>query len=164
MFVAYVLLFMSSTRLTLARPGDGSAVIFPGETESLRVARKYPSNRPDVEKEAAKDADVDVDPIEYLSKFGYIEKVSPRIKGVSQLTHTSGEFHNAIEDFQEMAGIEVTGVLDKATHDMMLMPRCGFPDKRTAKMAAYRFDIVNKKISWSCIKFGKECSAMADWL
>ena len=75
MFVAYVVLFMSTTRLTLARPGDGSAVIFPGETESLRVARKYPSNRPDVvEKEAAKDADVDVDPIEYLSKFGYLEK------------------------------------------------------------------------------------------
>ena len=143
MLVIYVLIFISSARLSVARPGDGSAVVFPGETENLRVARKYPSNRPDVETEVAKDADVEVDPIEYLSKFGYLDKVSPRTKGISHLKHSSGELHDAIKDFQEVAGIEVTGELDEATHDMMMMPRCGFPDKMTAKMAEYRFDLLS---------------------
>ena len=144
MLVIYVLIFISSARVSAARPGDGSAVVFPGETENLRVARKYPSNRPDVETEVTKDTDVEVDPIEYLSKFGYVgDKVSPRNKGISHLKHSSGELHDAIKDFQEMAGIEVTGELDEATHDMMAMPRCGFPDKTAAKMAEYRFDLLS---------------------
>ena len=144
MLVIYVLIFISSARLSVARPGDGSAVVFPGETENLRVARNYPSNRPDVETEVTKDTDVEVDPIEYLSKFGYFgDKVSPRNKGISHLKHSSGELHDAIKDFQEMAGIEVTGELDEATHDMMAMPRCGFPDKTAAKMAEYRFDLLS---------------------
>ena len=144
MLVIYVLIFISSVRVSVARPGDGSAVVFPGETENLRVARKYPSKRPDVETEVTKDTDVEVDPIEYLSKFGYFgDKVSPRNKGISHLKHSSGELHDAIKDFQEMAGIEVTGELDEATHDMMAMPRCGFPDKTAAKMAEYRFALLS---------------------
>ena len=147
MLVIYVLIFISSARVSVGRPGDGSAVVFPGETENLRVARNYPSNRPDVETEVTKDTDVEVDPIEYLSRFGYLEMVSPKLNlgnpGISHLKHSSGEVHNAIRDFQEMAGIEVTGELDEATHDMMAMPRCGFPDKTAAKMAEYRFDLLS---------------------
>ena len=149
MLVTYLLLFISSARLSVARPGagDGSTIVFPGETENLRVARKYPSNRSDVETEVTKDAEADadaeVDPLEYLSKFGYLDQVSPRNPGISHLRHSFGEVHNAIKDFQEMAGIEVTGELDKATHDMMVMPRCGFPDKTAAKMAEYRFDLLS---------------------
>ena len=142
MLIIHLLVFISSARISVARPRDESAVIFPGESENLRVARKYPSNKPDVnvETEPTKGTDVDVDPIEYLSKFGYLDDVSPRNKDISHLKHTSGELQNAIKNFQVMAGIEVTGELDNATHDMMLMPRCGFPDKMTAKMAEYRFD------------------------
>ena len=142
MLVFYMIIFISSARLSMARPGDEAAVVFPGETENLRVARKYPSNKPDVETEVTKHTDVEVDPIEYLSRFGYLEMVSPRLNlenpGISHLKHSSGEVHNAIRDFQEMAGIEATGELDKATQDMMAIPRCGFRDKRTAKMAEYR--------------------------
>ena len=51
--LATFLLISLSSRLALARPseGEGTDVVFPGQAENLRVARKYPSNKPDLETE-----------------------------------------------------------------------------------------------------------------
>ncbi|KAM9336880.1 matrix metallopeptidase-21 [Symphorus nematophorus] len=41
----------------------------------------------------------------------------------------SQAFISALEEFQKVSGLPVTGVLDEATKDAMNKPRCGVPDK-----------------------------------
>ena len=60
MLVTFLPILLSLlSRLALARPtdGDGSGIVFPGQSENLRVARKYPSNRPDLETEVGISSD-----------------------------------------------------------------------------------------------------------
>jgi peptidoglycan hydrolase-like protein with peptidoglycan-binding domain len=74
---------------------------------------------------------------EYLTKFGYME--SPTLKAFGVTTtkaaappENEGNFdkntEKAVKTFQKFNGLKVTGKLDKATHDLMSRPRCGFPD------------------------------------
>lgn len=41
----------------------------------------------------------------------------------------SQAFISALEEFQRVSGLPVTGVFDEATKDAMNKPRCGVPDK-----------------------------------
>ncbi|XP_041819347.1 matrix metallopeptidase-21 [Chelmon rostratus] len=45
--------------------------------------------------------------------------------------HDSQAFISALEEFQRVSGLPVTGVLDEATKAAMNKPRCGVPDKET---------------------------------
>jgi peptidoglycan hydrolase-like protein with peptidoglycan-binding domain len=73
----------------------------------------------------------------YLTQFGYLDSsrlddFAVRRTMVQQAPDTLGEFDEqteaALRSFQEFHGLEVTGVLDQATLDLMGQPRCGFPD------------------------------------
>ncbi|KAK7602614.1 hypothetical protein V9T40_008203 [Parthenolecanium corni] len=56
----------------------------------------------------------------YLSKFGYMR------------SHNT-TFEEGIREFQDFAGLKVTGELNNDTVRMMKMPRCGVKDKRNPK-------------------------------
>ncbi|XP_060583937.1 matrix metalloproteinase-19-like [Ruditapes philippinarum] len=58
----------------------------------------------------------------YLEKFGYLDEKQPGKQ------HDEQSRKNAIETFQEFAGLPVTGQLNEATLKKMLAPRCGLPD------------------------------------
>ncbi|XP_052799586.1 macrophage metalloelastase-like [Mya arenaria] len=58
----------------------------------------------------------------YLEKFGYLDEA----KGGRQHDETSRKY--AISEFQEFAGIRVTGQMNEETLARMLAPRCGLPD------------------------------------
>lgn len=63
---------------------------------------------------------------EYLIRLGYSS-----LAEVSSITKTDlfdDRLENSIIKYQRFLGIEVTGELDKATRDLMEMPRCGVPD------------------------------------
>lgn len=73
----------------------------------------------------------------YLTKFGYLESDIPAEFGTEASLAVpaptkSGQFdentEQALKNFQERYGLEPSGVLDKATLDLMNTPRCGFPD------------------------------------
>ena len=68
----------------------------------------------------------EVDPAAYLTMYGYLDPVVPRNPSASYLTAhahgdgdggAAGEMRNAIEEFQAVAGIAVTGELDDATRE-----------------------------------------------
>lgn len=57
----------------------------------------------------------------------------------SDLDHpdsASRAFMSALEEFQKVSGLPVTGLFDEATKEAMNKPRCGVPDKEVAWNAA----------------------------
>lgn len=48
----------------------------------------------------------------------------------------SQSFISALEEFQRVSGLPVTGVFDEATKEAMNKPRCGVPDKEVDRNAA----------------------------
>lgn len=48
----------------------------------------------------------------------------------------SRSFISALEEFQRVSGLPVTGVFDEATKEAMNKPRCGVPDKEIERNAA----------------------------
>ncbi|KAK7602622.1 hypothetical protein V9T40_008211 [Parthenolecanium corni] len=69
------------------------------------------------------------DATKYLSKFGYMRQYDPRLGSLSHDT----TFKEGIREFQDFAGLKVTGELNNDTVRMMKMPRCGVKDKRNPK-------------------------------
>lgn len=51
---------------------------------------------------------------------------------------TGKELREAIKLFQLYAGIQMTGVVDDETMQMMVMPRCGMPDRGRSDRAKRR--------------------------
>ncbi|XP_055846899.1 hatching enzyme-like [Episyrphus balteatus] len=71
--------------------------------------------------------ETNIDAQMYLSQFGYLpEASSGNLAMLDEDTVTQ-----AIQDFQEFAGLYVTGQLDSDTLQLMSLPRCGVKDKRT---------------------------------
>ena len=84
-----------------------------------------------------------LDPLSYLSKFGYLEGDHQEIKSVKSQRlmmfpyqkeafpkhdFTKQKLESAIKKFQKYANLKETGLLDKQTLRMMKVPRCGHPD------------------------------------
>ncbi|XP_033126720.1 matrix metalloproteinase-15-like [Anneissia japonica] len=62
--------------------------------------------------------------VEYLKEFGWFEEGTDDIDDDVDLSLK-------IEEFQEFAGLEVTGTFDEPTIEKMHAPRCGVPDEVT---------------------------------
>ncbi|XP_054272155.1 interstitial collagenase-like [Macrosteles quadrilineatus] len=67
----------------------------------------------------------DIDITMHLSNFGYLPKIDPQRP---QLI-SNNQLSNAIRDYQEYMGLEVTGKLDSQTKKQMARPRCGIQDR-----------------------------------
>ncbi|XP_043228035.1 stromelysin-3-like [Amphibalanus amphitrite] len=58
----------------------------------------------------------------YLAKFGWVSPTESRFGSLQSLS-------SKLAEFQQFAGLPVTGVMDDATVAKMQQPRCGVPDK-----------------------------------
>ncbi|XP_055846909.1 matrilysin-like [Episyrphus balteatus] len=61
----------------------------------------------------------------YLSKFGYLQENAESLQMIDENTVIQ-----AIQDFQEFFGLDLTGLLDSNTLEFMSLTRCGNKDKR----------------------------------
>ncbi|XP_055846889.1 stromelysin-2-like [Episyrphus balteatus] len=77
----------------------------------------------------------------YLSKFGYLPETS---SGNLQMIHENTMIQ-AIQNFQEFAGLDVTGQLDSKTLELMSLPRCGVKDKRANSRSERSFGTAWRK-------------------
>ena len=59
---------------------------------------------------------------DYLTQFGYLPTSS------SHSMRTQTQVENALKNLQFLAQIEVTGLMDESTRDLITRPRCGVPD------------------------------------
>ena len=73
---------------------------------------------------SANAVDTESEAIEYLTKFGYIKTENGSKPFVDVTT-----LNDAVKKFQDFAGLEKTGNLDKETQELMQTPRCGVEDK-----------------------------------
>ncbi|CAM9549178.1 unnamed protein product [Lampetra fluviatilis] len=91
------------------------------------LSQDLPSSTPD-----AKQA------MEYLQKFGYISNGRIRVEN---------EMEKAISEFQQMAGLRETGLLDEDTVAKMAQPRCGVGDTPRDITFAWNGDVSRRKRS-----------------
>ncbi|ESN92978.1 hypothetical protein HELRODRAFT_189644 [Helobdella robusta] len=73
--------------------------------------------------------------LNYLKRFGYLKEGNE---------HDQVSLEDSIRAMQTFAGLNETGVLDKATLAMMETPRCSMPDMDSSEGRAKRFAIVSK--------------------
>ena len=84
------------------------------------------------------------DALNYLYRFGYIERVSLRNSfnvSSSSAPLTSADpaaVRAAVVQFQDFAGLPPTGNLDKETLELMAQPRCGVADKGKTELRVKR--------------------------
>jgi len=95
-----------------------------------------------------------MEPKEYLQKFGYLPEVVGRASGTEE--EDEEIFAEAVRNFQDMAGIEVTGSVNDETRQIMAMPRCGDKDEvgsgiesRSAATVAPKKNVTRKPTSFS---------------
>jgi hypothetical protein len=77
--------------------------------------------------------------IEYLQKFGHLgpaHDLTGSSENVLAIETDSDVFRAALENFQAMALLPVTGTLDQQTLAAMDRPRCGLPDGRSGNLVA----------------------------
>ncbi|KAJ0482961.1 putative matrilysin [Helianthus annuus] len=67
----------------------------------------------------------------YLSHFGYLNYQSNRKVANPKEDYFDKELEEAIKSYQVYYHLNATGTLDAPTVSMMVMPRCGYPDKET---------------------------------
>uniref|UniRef100_A0A7E4VKV3 ZnMc domain-containing protein n=1 Tax=Panagrellus redivivus TaxID=6233 RepID=A0A7E4VKV3_PANRE len=94
--------------------------------------------------------------LKYLNEFGYLHTLEP----------TDKQYENALKDFQDLVGIEKTGLLDAETKAMMAQPRCGNKDithrgsrhKRFLYVARWENKIKdnNLKLKWYISHYTKD--------
>lgn len=86
-----------------------------------------------------------IDPLAYLSQFGYLTGSAlvnetrtsngPLLK--LRLESEQATLRNAIIEFQDFAGLKLTGELDAETLEKMKQPRCGVQDKEHPRFKRY---------------------------
>uniref|UniRef100_A0A3Q3GJJ3 Matrix metallopeptidase 21 n=1 Tax=Labrus bergylta TaxID=56723 RepID=A0A3Q3GJJ3_9LABR len=59
----------------------------------------------------------------------FLEEFQDKIQEGTSVFTESQAFASAIEEFQRVSGLPVTGMFDEATKEAMNKPRCGVPDK-----------------------------------
>lgn len=91
------------------------------------LSQDLPSSTPD-----------DTQAMEYLQKFGYISKGRSKVEN---------EMEKAISEFQLMAGLKKTGLLDEDTVAKMAQPRCGVGDTPRDITFAWNGDVSRRKRS-----------------
>jgi hypothetical protein len=92
----------------------------------------------------------EVHPDDFLEKFGYLDPVAKR--SGNPLARSFAKTR-AIKDFQRFAHLPETGVLDDATKEKMLAPRCGMPDKSNKLTRASFYSKWDKNtITWKYVK------------
>ena len=91
---------------------------------------------------------------DYLTQFGYLPTSS------SHSMRTQRQVENALKNLQFLAQIEVTGLMDENTRDLITRPRCGVPDisgtgyRNRRHLRVRRFNIQGERwpssnVSWS---------------
>lgn len=111
--------------------------------------------------------DMDAGTLAYLGKFGYMGPQNPDSR-MAAIT-SPGVQRKALEDFQSMAGLPVTGVLDAETKKVMALPRCGNKDrlsmgddaKRKKRFALQGSNWRNKRITYRIQNFTPDMSYSA---
>ena len=107
---------------------------FPITFEPLvTTTRKVPAGLPDIKNILGNPMKFSFqDQKLYLEKYWYLGKDSPDQEMRELSEKEPGEaFKKAIEKFQKVAGLKVTGKADRKTKMKMLWPRCGLPDNIT---------------------------------
>jgi hypothetical protein len=73
-----------------------------------------------------------INAVDYLLQFGYIGRSGAGDAGGLSAPEPSEELlSTAVQEFQEMALIPISGIVDETTQEAMGRPRCGFPDSGT---------------------------------
>ncbi|XP_003739756.1 matrix metalloproteinase-14 [Galendromus occidentalis] len=102
----------------------------------------------------------------YLQQFGYM---APMIHDSNRSTAAlidGRAMRHAVENFQRMAGVNVTGEIDDETAKMMNMPRCGVKDMVGNGFRAKRYVLqgtkwVNKDLTYTISKYPRSVSNKA---
>ena len=86
---------------------------------------------------------------QYLVRYGYfpndeLARQYPQWAPVVGQSPTDGAYDRATElavrAYQRMGGLEQTGVVDRATRELMQQPRCGMPDGERSRDPSDKFD------------------------
>ncbi|XP_030074274.1 matrix metalloproteinase-17 [Microcaecilia unicolor] len=96
--------------------------------------------------------------VDWLIKFGYLPPPDP----VTGQLQTQEKLTRAIKAMQRFGGLEATGVLDKATLELMKTPRCSLPDlsesdttrRRRSAQALTKWN--KRNLSWRVRAFPKD--------
>jgi len=112
-------------------------------------------------------SDPDVDPGDFLKKFGYIDlRLSFDLPATnnSNVSASNVDIRPAIRRFQTFVGINVTGELDETTLQWMNKPRCGVKDvsnlyhDSAEPYQTYRKWESKRKLSWRLTKYSSKLS------
>lgn len=102
------------------------------------------------------------DETNYLVKYGYIPPEDPK-----HAAYRTKEFYEeAVRNFQKMANIPITGVIDTATKEMMKRPRCGVRDdvgtsdnaRRKKRYALHGSKWSKTQLTYKISKYGSKIS------
>uniref|UniRef100_A0A158R4V2 ShKT domain-containing protein n=1 Tax=Syphacia muris TaxID=451379 RepID=A0A158R4V2_9BILA len=94
---------------------------------------------------------------EYLKKYGYLNGVFSNKFVVGGNGKNSSVLRKAIQRFQTMAGLQVTGQLDDETLTKMQQPRCGFPDVLMMSSSAVKWSKNN--LTYAVTQYTDDVSA-----
>ncbi|GAB1608100.1 hypothetical protein Ahia01_001094200 [Argonauta hians] len=103
------------------------------------------SSMPTIPKPAA-----DTIVIDTLIRYGYLPS-----REVSDIPPSPAILANAIRQFQDFNGLEVTGIADEATLAKMRGPRCGFPDIVGTEIEDPS-PWTKRDLTWKVLKFSKK--------
>lgn len=78
----------------------------------------------------------------YLRQFGYLGRAPRGLAREVSAAPSEAVFRAALTEFQRMALMPVTGVLDQQTLAAMDRPRCGFPDRGPASPSGWDHTII----------------------